>query len=67
MRNEFVRGVSYERPRAFFCPLAQQWRLACGKTLGNRENALIRAAALPQSSRSRSCSFSFSLPARRSD
>ena len=58
MRNEFVRGASYERPRAFFCPLAQQWRLACGKTLGDRETALICAAALPQSSRSLSCGFS---------
>ena len=57
MRNEFVRGASYERPRAFFCPLAQQWRLACGDTRKHRKR-LIRAAAIPQSSRSNSCGFS---------
>ena len=45
MRNEIVRGASYERPRAFFCPLAQQSRLACIDTRNQRNCTDTRRSA----------------------
>jgi len=60
-------GASYGGSRAFFCALARSSMLACSDTLGSRENRTDTATALPQSSRIDSCSFSGSLPSRRSD